>query len=299
MNITSIHAAAATEMGSRSGNQDNLTLPYQCCLPPNVKSYRFTAHDLAPEGFFAALFDGCGGEHHGDLAALEAARGFFRAAWRQPGQSPQELLPRAVIAADHAVADLNDDLQDYYFPESTACCTLAAAMVTAEGVAYIANLGDSPIFIISNEGTVTELSVRHNEYYAALRAGEQPVPAMKRSLTGALGAPEDYLRDAIQDEALRSVEGRAAAVRGAAHFAEARLNPGDRLLLCSDGITDAFPTSEELGKALLTHGAEKLAALAAAVTERRGLLRRPNADNCTLIELTFEEAPAEATEGKE
>ena len=134
-------------------------------------------------------------------------------------------------------------------------CTLS--LVAVHQTSYVAvNIGDSPIFLAKNgESELEELSCRHTLGWKKRDMGLPTQPGDECCLMRYIGKPG---HTAVQ----------------MAHVAEGTLEPEDCLLLCTDGVTDAFP-AERLRAA--ADSPEALQALVKQAAEQE------HSDNCTAI----------------
>ena len=149
-----------------------------------------------------AVADGLGGHAAGDVAsrmAIEALEGALPHRRAEHGIPEQELVTRALQRAHHAVADGADRA------ERLGMATTAVVVVLSDAArALIAHVGDSRAYLV-HEGDVAQLTRDHT-------TGEW---GGRGRITQALG-----LGDIEPD------------------VQEVELEPGDRLLLCTDGLTD-------------------------------------------------------------
>lgn len=144
------------------------------------------------------VFDGMGGEEQGEVASHIAARTAAEYAFDGPG------------ALDGFCREANRRICAYAEANGITTMGTTAALLrfTGEGAAAC-NLGDSPIFHW-REGTLRQISRDH----------VMPVPgARKPPLVQYLGIPEDEMR-------LEPTLSLTPVL------------PGDRFLICSDGLTD-------------------------------------------------------------
>ncbi len=113
-------------------------------------------------------------------------------------------------------------------PNQVMSATLAAGFIV-DGEATVANLGDSRAYLV-REGTIERISIDHDRATDALRMGltfkEAAEVRMGAALTRVVGR-------VIIDE-----EGSSRPDPFDPEVFRVRLLPGDRLLLCSDGVTD-------------------------------------------------------------
>ncbi len=213
-------AHALTITGRRANNEDNL------CSD-------------APLALFAVA-DGLGGYDAGEVAsalAVETLRDFVERCRRDPeGTWPERerrhrryeenLLAAAALAAHRAIAARKAGTS------SQMGSTLAAVLLTP-GTLAVAHVGDSRVYRW-RAGVLEPLTEDHS-VYAQLKAGGGDVPPrhlfqFKNQITRALGLQGDHAADTSVTD----------------------VRPGDRLLLCTDGLYDPF-TDEALA-ALLPEG---------------------------------------------
>jgi serine/threonine protein phosphatase PrpC len=208
---------------------------------------------LADDSVLAVLADGMGGHVGGATASRLAVGGFIMA--MEAGRSLAEALAAANQAVGQAAA------RDRSLADMGA--TLVAAVVGAAEVRWI-SVGDSPLFLVSN-GRLERLNADHSM-----------VPQIEALAARGIITPQEAaehpgrhtLREAVMGNPLTLIdEGRRS------------LAPGDRLLVCSDGILSLEP--EEIGRQASRPVADLIDAVLAI-----GVLRQ---DNVTIIKLEQEE----------
>jgi protein phosphatase len=195
---------------------------------------------LLPEHGCFAVWDGIGGQRSGDVAAemgVEILRGYI-----ESSQNPAEVtwpfgynvklsldanrLLTSIRLANRQVVSRSD--QELKYAGMGAC--VAAVLFRGEHTA-MANVGDSRIYVhragaleqISIDDTVTGLLLREG-VVNAVAAAEHP---MRGILTQAVGTPGDLN----------------------VHLREEKLESGDIVVLCSDGLYNAV-AAEEIGAIL-------------------------------------------------
>jgi len=190
-----------------------------------------------PQGRFAIVADGMGGHGAGDVAsamAVELLRGHLEgeadrlAAYaRAPRPAGREAIAArlriAIEAANQAVYD-----RSVREPDKHQMGTTLEVMVMCGDEALIAHVGDSRTYLL-REGLLTQLTEDHSVAEAMRRAGTLD------DATAAVSPMRSVLSNAIGVTPTVTVELLAVA-----------LQPGDRLLMCSDGLHDYF-TREEVG----------------------------------------------------
>lgn len=183
------------------------------------------ARDRNEDSYFAGdhvfvVADGLGGHNAGDVAsriAVEPFDALDRYLDDQPPARVARLLTETVLAANRAV---------YKRAQSDAKVrgmgtTLTAVAIT-DGAAHIAHVGDSRCYLLRG-GAINQLSSDHTLVARMVQEGkltaEQAEVHPQRSiLTRALGAEPEVDVDSF----------------------EVDLVPGDRLLLCSDGLSSVI-----------------------------------------------------------
>ncbi|MCA9986231.1 MAG: serine/threonine-protein phosphatase [Anaerolineales bacterium] len=216
----------------------------------NEDSYGFFAwrDEQGRELYLGVVADGIGGQTAGELAssvAVEAVRDYFS---RQHSvDNMARHLERAIMTANIAVHRRSQENPEYAGMGTTM---VLAAFV--ENRLYTAYVGDSRIYLL-RDGKLQQLSVDHTWAQEAIEAGlltrEQAKThpnrnVIKRYLGGSDSVEVDH----------RLVLDPAQAANAARNQGTA-LQPGDQVLLCSDGLTDMI-TDAAVFASLTSH--EKL-----------------------------------------
>jgi PPM family protein phosphatase len=225
-----VQAGYATDAGRRVTNQDRGAV--SPCL--------------------AVISDGAGGHAGGDVAAELATEGVVSHLARASRDVDESLVVEALAAANSAVRARRRT--DTRLADAAATLTIAACTSSHPGLSrwVIANLGDSPAWQ-SRGDRLDRLSEEHNLAAELARSG--------------VLSPEDS-RDHPGRHIITRALGMADQV--APHVSEAVLEPGDLLVLASDGIevlteaeilaltappADALVTAHRLVGAALSAGA--------------------------------------------
>ena len=196
----------------RPNNEDN----YLCCgqfLPEQHEGSEeiFTLESPVASGPLLSVFDGMGGESHGETASFLGALCLDMASRQSKKlllRSPDRFLRKSCLQMNHEVCA---------YAAANRISTMGSTVATAafgRKEFAVCNLGDSRIYLLDGD-SLTLLSTDH---VTARRAFGKP------PLTQYLGLPEE---DIVPDPALVRMKYR----------------DGMRLLLCSDGLTDML--SEE------------------------------------------------------
>ena len=250
----SCHYTAATVRGSRRENQDNIRVDETARMNTERDAFKSgNFHDSNIHMF--CVCDGIGGECGGIVASATALNAVNQILQKT---RPDEPLERAVLAAAQSA---QEEVVRYYrslrrLGGTTIC------MAAIRGTEYFfLNIGDSPAFHYhASEETCSELSLRHNLETRKKTMGMTVLPGDASYLTAYLG---DARRNAAQ----------------MAHTATGFLSPGDALLLCSDGVTNAYDIQSLTDAMKRGVSAENMVSYAAA---------QPDSDNCSAICLLFQ-----------
>ncbi|HEY48245.1 MAG: hypothetical protein AMJ88_01250 [Anaerolineae bacterium SM23_ 63] len=225
----------ATSRGSRNAIQ-HAVLSHIGASPRRVLlEDRCLAETLTTAGglemTLAVVADGIGGENAGERAAEVTVNAIIDYCQRSSHQDVPQMLEEALKTANERVfADARRSLRKRNMGSTAA----VAAIV--EDRLYMANVGDSRVYLVRG-GKALPLTVDHTWEYETLRSGK---------LT-----PEEIARHPRKDEIVRSI-GYDADIdvdlgvwinggqesESAAYSAQGmQLEPGDRVIVCSDGLT--------------------------------------------------------------
>ena len=201
----SIRACARTSAGRiRRNNEDSCVLTRVLCAPPEEEPEQ--AAQVQASGLqWYAVFDGMGGEAYGERASFAAAQVLHQEGWKlRFGQAPegmQRLAERMNGAVCQAVGT------------DMGGCTLALALIRGRRL-YTAHAGDSRIYLFRDNHLVR--LTRDHTVIRRDRGKERRSHMLLR-----------YLGGSWTDGELCEVGDQAWV-----------LEPGDRILICSDGLTD-------------------------------------------------------------
>ena len=243
-----VEGGAARETGPRTHNEDT----YRLADP---------AHPLARAcGYLAILADGMGGHGRGDVASDAASDGLFARYYAEP-PPPAATIPDLLRAG---VADAHAHVRAATAGATgrTPGTTLVAAAVR-DDLLFVANVGDSRAYL-ARGGAAFQLTRDHSLVAAQVAAGvltaaEAAASARRNLITRAIGQA-----DAVEPDI----------------FVVA-LQPGDRVILCSDGVHGHLGPQEF---AALTEAADPQAASEALVALA---LRRGTTDNASAVVLRY------------
>lgn len=254
---------AQTNIGpARAGNEDN----YYCagsCKADVRAPVEETGGVREAERLLFGVFDGMGGEARGEDAALACAQTL--AAFAQRDMQYEALA--YFDAANAAVCEIGRTAG------SVSGSTAAVAFLRGSH-AYCYNVGDSRVYFWHG-GVLRQLSRDHTKYRQLVEDGV---------LT------EEARADCQERHMLTQYLGMTGAQqRLVPHFAQpVALEPGDRLLLCSDGLTGSL-TDGQLEQML---GADlPVEAAGRALVERA--LAQGGTDNVTVLVVEVREVDEE------
>lgn len=182
-----------------------------------VRSANQDAYYIDPEGRFFIVTDGMGGHAGGEEASRIATiviKAFLTKHW-DSDKPTQALLVGALLQANQAIVQ---DQQKY--PQRSDMGTTAVVVVFRQQQAYCAHVGDSRLYQLSSS-KLQQITQDHTWVARALKFGEL---TLQESRTHPY---RHILLRCLGREDLAQIDVQALDVQ-----------PGDRLLLCSDGLTE-------------------------------------------------------------
>ena len=239
-----------------------------------VREHNEDSSLIDPAGNYFIVADGMGGHAAGEVAsamavaemneALSSAREKLADFAQNPSEEGRkaliELVEVAVKATHQAVFERGTRETD-----KKGMGTTLEVLVVADAEAFLAHVGDSRTYLLRG-GKMYQVTTDHTVAEILLLEGkltpeEARFSPLRTVLVNAIGVSQDVLVD----------------------LAHIELREGDKLLLCSDGMHDYFPSERELGELLLEKsGQEGLDRLVKLAKDRGGH------DNITgvLVEVT-------------
>ncbi len=203
-----------------------------------VSAYRLGPTDATPS-VLAVLCDGIGGHRAGEVAAEIAVDTISHTIAESSGRQPLTQLQAAVSAASERIYAAAQNDSEHQGMGATCAC----AWVIGDRL-YTTSVGDSRIYLLRG-ATITQLTTDHTWVQEAIERGViQPEEARGHPnahiIRRFIGSPSPPPVDFRLRLAREMTDTQAEASQGA------RLQPGDRLLLCSDGLTDLVDDAEIL-----------------------------------------------------
>lgn len=247
-----VESAARTHLGRKRANNED----YVAFFEPAKWE------ELQTNGRMYLVADGVGGAARGERASQYAAQKVLFEYYQNPEVELGERLKLVMRKAGNEIYA--------YASQSGRFAHMATTMVVAVvrgSTLTVANVGDSRAYLI-RDGTITQISRDHTIAEELLREGifteEEALSSKgKNRLTRSLGGEPNVQVDVFADIALR---------------------PGDRILLCSDGLT-RYASREDLVRMTAEGTAgEVVEGLVTFANERGG------ADNISAILITIGES---------
>jgi len=198
---------AATDVGQvRRLNEDSIGTPKLMRVPARLQQAK---------GDLLVVADGMGGHAAGEVASQMAVRVVFKAFYSAAESDVSSSLRRAIESANaqiHALAATDMEM-------GGMGTTLVAAVIRGDELS-VANVGDSRAYLV-RAGRIRQMSRDHSWVAESVAAGliseaEAKSHPQRSLITRSLGA-----RPKVEVDLFR-----------------ARLQPGDCLILCSDGLTN-------------------------------------------------------------
>ncbi|MDB9536519.1 protein phosphatase 2C domain-containing protein [Dolichospermum planctonicum CS-1226] len=231
--------------------------------PGLIRAYNQDCHYIDPAGRFFIVADGMGGHAGGEEAssiATQEIRSYLEQNWQSP-ESASKLLQQALSTANQAIVT---DQQNH--PERADMGTTAVVVVIRPGESPVCgHVGDSRLYRL-RKSQLQQITEDHTWIAKALKIGditpdEARVHPYRHVLSNCLGR-EDLNQISVQP---------------------LDLEQGDRLLLCSDGLTEELVDDKIASYLQGTHSLEIAAeSLVAAAKEEGGH------DNITVVLVSVE-----------
>lgn len=182
-----------------------------------VRTSNQDAYYIDPEGKFFIVADGMGGHAGGEEAsriAIECIRDYLQAVW-DSHDPPEDMLTQAVLKANMAIVE--DQLHN---PDRSDMGTTVVVVLIRDGQAWYCHVGDSRLYRLRG-AKLEQISIDHTWIARAVGAGlitpeEARVHPWRHMLLQCVGREDlKYVNVFPLD------------------FVQ-----GDRLLICSDGLTE-------------------------------------------------------------
>jgi PPM family protein phosphatase len=262
--LAHLHIAALSHSGMTGKNNEDRYA---------VSSFNLSAEDPRPV-VFAVVADGIGGHRAGEVAAELAVNYISQGVAGSNGRKPLKVLEDAIHDASQAIAAHSASKTEQEGMGATCACVWIF-----ERKLYIGYVGDSRIYLMRG-GHIRRLTKDHTWIQEAIEKGiitpeqahDHPNVHVIRRHLGSVELPDVdfrlYLEDGEEDQVARDNQGL-------------ELDPGDILLLCSDGLTDLIWDDEILET---LRSKSNLKAAAESLVEKAN--QRGGHDNITTVLLS-------------
>lgn len=216
----------------------------------------------AGSGYLAVVADGMGGHSTGEVASQKAVE-IIRRELSASRSYPPAALARAVQSANMEIFDYAAE-----HPEHHGMGTTLSTVFIDDQIGLVGHVGDSRVYLV-REGGIRQLTFDHSWVAERVRQGvlsqdEAKHHRLRNVITNALGALPKVKLDLSYFE----------------------VQVGDRLLLCSDGVSMLLSEDQLLGVLLEQHPEAATQALIAEAN------RRGSPDNVTAVVLQVEHVEA-------
>jgi len=237
-----VHVAALSHAGmSGKDNEDRYA----------VSSFHLGSDDPRP-AVFAVVADGIGGHQAGEIAAELAVNYITSSIAESNARKPVKILETAIQNASQAISSHSAKSEE----ESGMGSTCACAWIIEDRL-YTAYVGDSRIYLLRGK-FIQRLTVDHTWVQEAYEKGiitaeqmrNHPNQHVIRRYLGGIKLPDVDFRLRIDD-----AESREESENNQGFH----LEPGDTVLICSDGLTDLV-WDDEIQKVIRAKKDVKLAA---------------------------------------
>lgn len=262
-----IQSGIASRLGARTNQED----------AAKVSSF------VTPTGehlIIAVIADGIGGRQGGERASALAVD-IITSIFQQEVNASLHIIPALVKAfrtANHRIYVESIQRQEW-----KGMGTTASAAVVYRGHLYLAHVGDSRIYLVRGRH-LRQLTVDHTWAEEALQAGRSSEEIRNHPNRGVIKRFLGIDQHVDVDTRYQSLQTTERRLIDAGDHPIA-LRPGDHILLCTDGVSDAL-SPRALRKAVLKGNAGEAAE---AVVERA--VAAATQDNATAIVLAAPGAP--------
>jgi len=230
-----------------------------------------TFHPAGGESLTLGLVaDGIGGHRAGEVASELAVRVITEVVGQSAGQDYHAILAEAFVQAARRVAE-----HALSKPEYQGMGTTCVAALIAGQRLYTAYVGDSRLYLIQHQ-TIRQISIDHTWVQEAMEHGlltreEARQSPQRHVVRRHLGNNPDVQPDFRLRLAAAETPEQSERNQGL------RLEPGDSVLLCSDGLGDLAEEAEILNALTASEPQAAVEALIALARQRGG------PDNITVV----------------
>ncbi len=219
--LAHLHVAALSHAGmSGKNNEDRYA----------VSSFQLSREDSRPS-LFAIVADGIGGHRAGEVAAELGVNYITMGVGESNAKKPVKILENAIQDASQAIASHSAGKDEEEGMGSTCACVWII-----ENRLYTAYVGDSRIYLLRGR-QIQRLTIDHTWVQEAYEKGiitteqmrDHPNVHVIRRYLGGIRLPDVDFRLRIDDEESDEESENNQGFH---------LEPGDTILMCTDGLTD-------------------------------------------------------------
>jgi PPM family protein phosphatase len=214
MSITNIVFAQRTDIGLKRESNEDSALSFQ----PEDQQV------MESKGVLFVVADGMGGHTRGEVASQLAVNTIRDVYYEQESGDPVASLRLAIEQANARIYNESLAMSPKLEPDQMMGSTCVAAVILGDTV-YVANVGDSRAYIVRN-GQAHQISLDHSVVAQQLREG--------------LITKEQAKDHPDRNKIYRCLGSETVEVDT---FSE-KVQPGDLLLLCTDGLSELVPEEE-------------------------------------------------------
>ncbi|MBI5953348.1 MAG: serine/threonine-protein phosphatase [Chloroflexi bacterium] len=244
-----VQSFSLTDKGRRSNNEDFVAL-----FEPSDTQERKAS------GCIYVVADGVGGAEIGERASKYAAEKVVYEYLNHPEIEPGKRLKQVMAQA-------NRDIFDYADDKDIRMATTMSVAVVFDNSLIVANVGDSRVYLIRGKD-VRQVTRDHSLVGELVRGGsmteaEAMKSKMKNRITRSIGGNEDVRVDV---------------------FDPIPLQPDDKIILCTDGLT-RYAMKKDFLQLAVTDSAKKITTDLVAFAKKKG---HGGADNISVITVIYE-----------
>ncbi len=232
-----LEVAAGTDPGLKGKNNEDQF---------SISAYQLSLTDPTPS-LFAIVADGIGGHRAGEVASEIAVETISQAVSQSDASRPVETMQASILKTSEAIlAAAESDLSKRGMGTTVVCAWIIADKL------YVTYVGNSRLYLLRNQ-KLSQLTNDHTWVQEAVEAGAL-TPEQARVHPHA-----NIIRRYLGSSNTVEVDTRILSERDGSYQETnqgMRLRPGDRLLLCSDGLSDMVE-QDEIGRLLQSNPLHK------------------------------------------
>jgi serine/threonine protein phosphatase PrpC len=241
-------SASLSDLGRRKNNED-----FAAYFEPTDPI------ELQQSGCLYIVADGVGGAAKGERASQFAAQKLLFD-YYQPENAEVDPLERMRLIMEQA----NNNIYAHASENHTRMATTIVAAVVRGGLLYVANVGDSRAYLIRS-GNVTQINRDHSIVGELTEQGDM--------------TEAEAMTSKVKNRLTRSLGGDPEV--SVSVYAPLPLQNGDKILLCSDGLT-RYASRELIAKMTAQGSNEEIAEQLVKFANKSG-----GADNTTVIVVSY------------